>query len=150
MPQSLAKIHLHLIFSTKNREPTLRGEVRESLHRYVATVLENLGCHAVLVNSVDDHIHILFELARTVAVSAVVEDIKKSSSKWLKTQRGIDRGFAWQNGYGVFSVSISNVASVRRYIANQEAHHRKRSFQEEFRVFLDQHGVPYDERYLWD
>jgi putative transposase len=150
MPQSLSKIYLHLIFSTKNRAPTLRTEVRPSLHSYTAAVLENLACHAVLINSVADHIHILFELARTVAVSTVVEEVKKSSSKWLKTQPGIDRGFAWQAGYGVFSVSQPNVAAVRTYIANQEEHHRRRSFQDELRVMLKKHGITYDERYLWD
>ena len=150
MPQSLAKIHLHLVFSTKNRAPLLPDSLRDSLHGYMATVLANLGCHATLINSVEDHAHILFELARTVTVSQVVEDVKKSSSKWLKTQPGMDSGFAWQSGYGVFSVSVSNVPSVREYVANQRKHHRTRSFQEELRVLLEKHEIQYDERYVWD
>ena len=150
MPQSLAKIHLHLVFSTKNRAPLLPDSLRDSLHGYMATVLANLGCYANLINSVKDHAHILFELARTVTVSQVVEDVKKSSSKWLKTQPGMDGGFAWQNGYGVFSVSVSNVPSVREYVANQREHHRTRSFQEELRVLLEKHEIRYDERYVWD
>jgi REP element-mobilizing transposase RayT len=94
MPQSLAKIHLHLVFSTKNREPYLMDSVREPLHGYIATVLNHLGCHANLMNSVEDHLHLLFELSRTVTVGQVVEDVKKSSSKWIKTQSGIRSEFA--------------------------------------------------------
>lgn len=150
MPQSLARIYLHLIFSTKDRAPTITDEIRDPLHGYMATVLKNLGCHANLINSVEDHVHLLFELGRTVAVSKVVEDIKKSSSKWIKTQPGGVADFAWQNGYGVFSVSHSNFEAVRDYIANQREHHRKRTFQEELRTLLEKHGVDYDERYIWD
>lgn len=150
MPQSLAKIYLHLVFGTKNRAPMLTNPVRDPLHRYVAAVLDNLGCRAVLIGSVEDHVHLLFELARTVSVSDVVEEVKKSSSKWLKTQPGIGAGFAWQNGYGVFSVSVSNVSAVRDYVARQREHHQTRSFEDEFRLLLERHGVAYDERYMWD
>jgi len=150
MPQSLARIYLHLIFSTKGRAPTINDEIREPLHGYMATVLKNLGCHANLINSVEDHVHVLFELGRTVAVSKVVEDVKKSSSKWIKTQPSAVDDFAWQNGYGVFSVSHSNVQAVREYISSQREHHRKRTFQDELRALLEKHGVDYDERYIWD
>ena len=150
MPQSLARLHVHLIFSTKNRAPLLRDAVRDSLHRYMAVVLQNFGCPATLINSVEDHAHVLFELGRTVSVSATVEEIKKSSSKWIKTQGAEFAEFAWQNGYGAFAVSESNVAAVRDYIANQREHHRKKSFQEEYRAFLERHGVACDERYVWD
>ena len=146
MPQSLAKIHLLLVFSTKNRAPLLPDSLGDSLHGYLATVLANLGCHANLINSLNDRAHILFELARTVTVSQVVEEVEKSSSKWLKTQPGMDGGFAWQGGYGVFSVSVSSVPSVREYVANPGDHHRTRSFQEELRVLLEKHGIQYDER----
>ena len=95
MPQSLARLHIHLIFSTKNREPALHDAVRDSLHRYMATVVQNLGCPPVLINSVADHVHILFELGRTVAVSDAVEQVKKISSKWIKTQGAEFAGFAW-------------------------------------------------------
>jgi len=150
MSQSLAKIYLHLVFGTKNRAPVLGDTVRDALHRYTATVLQNLGCRVVLINSVEDHMHVLFELARTVPVSDVVENVKKSSSKWLKMQPGMEAGFAWQNGYGVFSVSASKLPTVRDYVANQREHHRARSFQSELRALLEKHGVEYDERYLWD
>lgn len=150
MPQSLARLHIHLIFSTKNRERIISDRVRDSLHAYMATVLQNLGCPPVLINSVEDHVHILFELARTVAVSSAVEDVKKASSKWIKTQGGEFAGFAWQAGYGAFAVSESNVPAVREYVANQQEHHRKKSFQEEYRAFLERHQIAFDERYVWD
>ena len=150
MPQSLASICLHLVFSTNGRAPILPEAVRDPLHRYVATVLGNLGCHALLVNSVEDHVHVLFELARTVAVSTIVEQAKKSSSKWLKTQPGIVGDFAWQSGYGVFSIGSSQVEAVRNYVAGQREHHRTRTFQEELRTLLEKQGVQFDERYVWD
>ncbi len=150
MSQSLAKIYLHLVFSTKNRQPILHDEVRNSLHRYLPSVLGNLGCHVVSINSVEDHVYILFELARTVAVSKVVEDAKKSSSKWLKTQSGVPEDFAWQSGYGVFSVSASNVPAVQDYVRSQGEHHRRHSFQDELRARMVKHGIEYEERYVWE
>ncbi len=150
MPQSLARLHIHLVFSTKNREPVITDPVRSSLHAYMATVLQNLGCAPVLINSVEDHAHLLFDLARTVAISQVVEDVKKSSSKWIKTQGAEFAAFAWQSGYGAFAVSESNVESVRQYIANQREHHQKKTFLDEYRAFLKRHNVAFDERYVWD
>jgi REP-associated tyrosine transposase len=150
MPQSLARLHIHLVFSTKNRERILYETVRESLHAYMATVLQNYSCPAVLINSVDDHAHILFELSRTVSVSQAVEEVKKTSSKWIKTQGAEFSQFAWQAGYGAFAVSESNVDAVRGYIAKQQEHHRKKSFQDEYRQFLQRHGIDFDEKYVWD
>jgi putative transposase len=150
MPQSLARLHIHLIFSTKNRERLISGDVRDSLHAYMATVLQNRGCSPVLINSVEDHVHILFDLARTVTVSSTVEEVKKASSKWIKTQGAAFASFAWQAGYGAFAVSESNIPAVRDYIAGQQEHHRKKSFQDEYRAFLVRHGVDFDERYVWD
>jgi len=150
MPQSLARLHIHLVFSTKNREPWITPGIHEALHAYMATVLQNLGCAPVLINSVEDHVHLLFDLSRSVSISRVVEDVKKSSSKWIKTTGSVFNRFAWQAGYGAFAVSKSNVETVRIYIANQREHHRKKTFQEEFRQFLDRHHIAYDERYVWD
>jgi len=150
MPQSLSRLHIHLIFSTKYREPLINDPVRNDLHAYMASVLKNLGCVPGLINSVEDHVHILLELARTVSVSQTVEEVKKSSSKWIKTQGNEFAGFAWQAGYGAFAVSESNVPSVREYVAEQREHHQCKSFQEEYRAFLERHGVPFDERYVWD
>jgi putative transposase len=150
MPQSLARLCIHLVFSTKDRVPILTDDIRPPLHAYMATVLKNVGSPALLINSVEDHVHILFDLGRTVTVAKAVEDVKKSSSKWIKTQGDAFAGFAWQAGYGAFSVSESNVEAVRQYIANQKEHHSKKSFQDEYRAFLTKHKVTYDERYIWD
>ncbi len=116
----------------------------------MATVLVNLNSPAVLINSVADHVHVLFKMGRTVTVAQVVEDLKKSSSKWIKTQGENLAAFAWQAGYGGFSVSESNVPKVANYIRSQEERHRVKSFQEEYRDFLKKHNIQYDERYVWD
>ena len=150
MPQSLAKLHIHLIFSTKNRQRLLSDDIRPEFHAYSATVLANLNCPATIINSVEDHVHILFDLNRTVAVAKAVEDIKKSSSKWLKTRTPELSEFSWQAGYGAFSVSESQVLTVRRYIENQAEHHRTQTFQEEYIAFLEKHGIEHDTQYLWD
>ena len=150
MPQSLARLCVHLVFSTKHREPCLHDRVRPDLHAYMATVLKNLGCPVLIINSIHDHVHVLIDLGRTVSVSAAVEEVKKSSSKWIKTQGDGFAAFAWQAGYGAFAVSESNVAAVRQYIATQEEHHRKISFQDEYRAFLTKHNIAFDERYVWD
>ncbi len=150
MPQSLARVPIHLVYSTKGRQSWITDEVRGALHRYQAVVLGNLGCPAVIVNSVEDHVHALFELSRTVSIAEAVEEVKKSSSKWIKTQGTELEGFAWQTGYSAFAVSPSNVDRVRRYIENQREHHRKTSFQDEYRALLIRHGVEFDERYVWD
>lgn len=148
MPQSLANVHVHLIFSTKGRERWIKDDVRGALHRYMARVLQKLDCHVTLINSVEDHVHLLFDLGRKVAVSEAVEQVKTSSSKWMKTQGSA--GFAWQAGYGAFGVSESNIEAVREYIASQHEHHRQKTFQEEYRAFLERHRVVFDERYVWD
>lgn len=150
MPQSLARLHAHLIFSTKSRQRILQGFDRDALHKYMASVLNQLGCPVALINSVEDHVHILFELSRTVAVSEAVEEVKRSSSKWIKTKGLKFKGFSWQIGYSIFAVSASKVQAVRDYISNQEEHHRRHSFQEEYRLFLERHQVDFDERYVWD
>lgn len=147
---SLANLYIHLIFSTKERAPFLTGAVRPDLHAYLATVLANLNSPAVLINSVADHVHLLFNMSRTVTLAQAVEDVKKSSSKWIKTQDPALAAFAWQAGYGAFSVSESNVPKVANYIRNQEEHHRVKTFQEEYREFLTRHQIQFAERYVWD
>ena len=149
MPQSLANILIHLIFSTNERYPFLTPDIRPELHAYAATVLKGLDSPAIVINSVDDHVHALMRLSKNHALCDVVQEIKTSTSKWVKTKGGNRAKFAWQNGYGAFSVSSSQVGSVHRYIAEQEMHHKKLTFQEEFRRFLTRHGVECDERYVW-
>ena len=150
MAQSLARLHVHIVFSTRERQALLHERVRGALHAYLAKVLQNLGCRPVLINSVEDHVHLLVDLARTVSVSEALEEIKKWSSKWIKTQGAEFAGFAWQGGYGAFAVSESKLEAVRAYIANQREHHRSEAFQDEYRTLLGEEGVAYDEQYLWD
>jgi putative transposase len=150
MPQSLAKLLVHPIYSTKNREPVLRDDVRDELHRYSAGILKELESPAILINSVEDHVHIFYAHSKNYSPNKIVEEVKKGSSKWIKTKGQAYAGFHWQNGYGVFSVSQSGVEEVVKYIEGQKEHHRRRTFQEEYREFLKRYQVPYDERYVWD
>lgn len=150
MPQSLAHVVVHIIFSTKGRMPLIDPAMRRELHAYVVGILARLGCPSILVNGAPDHLHILCLLSRTLPLAKVVEEIKKGSSKWMRTRAPALRNFHWQNGYGAFSVSQSGVAKVRAYIAGQEEHHRHVSFEDEYRAFLRRHAVDFDERYVWD
>ena len=150
MPESLAFILLHVIFSTKNREPVLNPSVRPDLYAYLATVVRNAGCECYRVGGVADHVHLAIRLSRTVTMSNLIEELKTSSSRWLKTQSPELAGFAWQRGYGTFSVGPSDLDALTQYIDSQEEHHRTRTFQEEYRAFLKKYGVEYDERYVWD
>ena len=127
----------------------IRKEVLPDLHGYIVGILKNLECPSIQTGGVEDHVHVLFCLNRTVTQAQVVEEVKKASSKWMKDKSGCE-GFAWQAGYGAFSVSESNVETVKAYIQNQEEHHRKVTFQDEYRKFLEKHQVEWDERYVWD
>ena len=150
MPQSLSKVIIHVIFSTKDREPWLEHDVRPSMHAYVATICRDLNAEAFLVGGVADHVHIVTTLPRTLSQAGMVETVKKTSSKWIKEQNPKSRGFYWQRGYGAFSVSPSQLGAVLKYVESQEEHHRTHSFQEEYRDFLCRYGVEFDERYVWD
>ena len=150
MAQSLANIAIHLVFSTKNRQAFIKQGLQPELNRYFAGILKNLECPAIEIGSCEDHVHILFNLSRVLPLSKVVEKLKTSSSKWIKTQSPLLESFAWQNGYGAFSVSQSNVENVRDYIANQRRHHQKMTFKEELIKFLEKHDLAYDENYLWE
>lgn len=150
MPQSLSQLYVHLAFSTKHREPLLLAPLRAQMHSYLATVLTNSGSPAIKVGGTSDHVHALFRLAKNTSLAEIVEEIKTSSSKWIKTKGRAMASFHWQSGYGGFSVSPADVEKVAEYIAQQETHHRAVSFQEEYRKLLESHGIEYDERYVWD
>ena len=150
MPQSLAKVYIHLIFSTRNREPLLRDQARADLHEYMGGTLRDLDSSALEINSEPDHCHVLFLLSRTHTLSDVVGQLKRGSSAWLKTQGSIYSAFHWQNGYGAFSVSQSGVDEVREYIRRQHEHHQRVTFQDEFRAFLRRYQIAFDERYVWN
>ncbi len=151
MPQSLATVHIHLVFSTKGRIPFLRDSgLRGEMHAYLGGVSGNLDCPPTIVGGPEDHVHVLGHLSRTVSLADWAKEIKRVSSGWIKEREPKLRDFAWQAGYGAFAVSVSNLDRVRTYIAEQEKHHRKLSFQDEYRAFLRKHGVDWDERYVWD
>lgn len=148
MPQSLSKVYLHIVFSTKKRVPVLDKKIRPVLFAYLAGVIKKKGGHAVIINGVEDHIHILTTLPRTITIADFVKEIKRTSSKWLKTQGASFHSFCWQAGYGVFSVSYNAFENVKAYIEKQEEHHQKKSFKEEFLDLLEKYDVDFDERYL--
>ena len=150
MPQSLSLIIVHVIFSVKERQPFFTPDLRQAAHAYLATVARNFGCDCYRVGGMADHVHLAIRLARTVTVAQLIEELKTTSSKWIKTQPTGHKTFAWQRGYGCFSIGPRDLDALCDYIDRQEAHHRRRTFQEELRMFLDRYGVDYDEAYVWD
>ncbi|NJO56336.1 MAG: IS200/IS605 family transposase [Rhodospirillales bacterium] len=150
MPQSLSFLLIHIVFSTKDRAAVLDATLRPALHAYLATVARNADCECFRVGGIEDHVHLAIRLPRTLTVSKLVQDLKTASSKWLKTQSPALAGFAWQRGYGAFSVGPTDLEALQRYIETQDEHHRTRTFQDEYRAFLRKYGVEFDERYVWD
>ena len=150
MPQSLSSILIHLIFSTKRREPFITPEIEKELHPYMAKIFRALKSPALAIDGTRDHIHSLFALGRVITIANLVEEVKTENSKWIKTKGPEFRNFHWQSGYGAFSIGQSQAASVRHYIQSQKEHHRRVTFQDEFRKFLKRYEIEYDERYVWD
>ncbi len=148
MPQSLANVLVHIVFSTSGRTPNLTREVREALYPYIGGVLRNIDCSLLQVGGFEDHVHLLIRLPRTMTLAQVVEKTRTSTSKWLKA-KGLT-AFAWQSGYGAFSVGTGEADRTIRYIQGQEEHHRTVSYQEELRVLMLEAGLEIDERYVWD
>ena len=150
MGQSLVQIYVHVVFSTKGRAPFLKSDdQRERLHAYLSGVCKNQSCPAIIVGGVEDHVHLLCRLGKTVDIATLIRELKKDSSEWVKKELDIPK-FYWQTGYGTFSVSPSHVDALKNYIASQIEHHRKESFQDEFRRLCKKYGVEIDERYVWD
>jgi len=150
VPQSLAKVYLHAVFSTKNREPLFADLWRDELFQVLGGSANNLGCQSLIVGGMADHVHLLFQLSRTMTVAEAVGKIKSTSSLWINQTRALPTPFHWQAGYAAFSVSQSNVDAVREYIRRQPEHHAKQSFQDELRAWLRQYQIDWDERYVWD
>lgn len=148
MPQSLAKVYTHIVFTTRHGQCFITDEVRAELHSYIIGTISAMGMFTCEVYANPDHVHILTTLSRTIIVADTVSKIKTSSSKWLKT-KGIS-GFDWQDGYGIFSVSASGVDAVSRYIRNQTKHHVNTGYKDELRLFFRKYKIEYDERYVWD
>ena len=150
MPQSLAKVYIHAIFSTKNREPILADDWRDELFKVLGGAANNLGCQSMIVGGVADHVHMLFQLGRTISIAEAMSKIKSTTSLWVNQTRGLPAAFHWQAGYAAFSVSQSNIEAVREYILRQAEHHAKQSFQDEVREWLRRYEIEWDERYIWD
>jgi REP element-mobilizing transposase RayT len=151
MPQSLAKVLIHGVFSTKDREPYLsEPRLRQEMHCILEGILGKLSCQPIVVGGVEDHVHLLFALSRTMEIAEDMKELKRQSSLWVKDRDAGMAGFAWQSGYGVFSIGFSQIPAVRTYILDQENHHRKISFQDEYRSLLQKYEIEFDERYVWD
>jgi len=150
MPQSLSAVYIHLVFSTKHRQPFLRDRhLREDLHSFLGGTSKTLECPTLLVGGIEDHVHLLARFGRTITQADWVKELKRVSNLWLRDE-GRLADFEWQAGYADFSVSQSNLEQVQRYIANQEKHHLKLSFQDEVRALLTRHKIEWDERSIWD
>ena len=151
MPQSLSAVYLHLVFSTKERRAFLRDKpLGDSVHAYLGGISKQLDCPPIRVGGVEDHVHVLARLSRTITQAEWVKELKRVSNLWLKEQGRDFADFQWQGGYACFSVSQSNLTQVAEYIARQEEHHRKVTFQDELRALFRKHGIEFDERYVWD
>ena len=150
MPQSLAQIYIHIIFSTKEHRCFIDTAIETELFAYIADTIKRCDGLPFLINGTPDHIHILSSLPRTMSLSKYIEEIKRNSSRWIKTKGSGYQKFAWQNGYGAFSVSSSRKDTVTRYIAEQKDHHKNITFKEEFIAFLKKYDIKYNEIYLWD
>ncbi len=150
MPQSFASLHVHIVFSTKRRERTLRSDLFPRLLPIMGGILRDLSCSLISGGGTEDHIHLLASLSRTIAIADAVKHVKSNSSNWIHNEVPNFREFEWQAGYGAFAVSYSHLASVKAYIANQEEHHRTMSFQDEPRELMTRHEIEWDERYIWD
>lgn len=150
MPQSLSNILLHIVFSTKNRINLIQPKIEKDLHAYMATIFHNESCPVLVINGTSNHIHALCRLERTVTVSHLLEMVKKGSSKWIKTQGSEFSDFAWQAGYGAFSIGASNIEALKHYIQNQKQHHQNLSFDDEYRTLLKKYNIEFDENYVWE
>lgn len=149
MPQSFASLHCHIVFSAKHRRPHIAADVQPRLFEYIGGTMRNHESRLVAAGEMPDHVHLLVSLGRTLAVADAVRVIKSNSSRWAKEELGL-RDFQWQDGYGAFAASYSQIEQVRSYLANQQQHHRRLSFEEEFLEFLRRHDLQWDDRYIWD
>ena len=150
MGQSLVKNYIHITFSTKHRAELIHPPVQDELYRYIGGICKEMECPPIKIGGYTDHIHILCMLSKKIALMKLLEEVKSHSSKWMKTKGSDLKNFYWQNGYGAFSVNPSDLDRVIAYIENQEVHHRKKTFQDEYKTFLKKYKMEYDERYIWD
>ena len=149
MAQTLVSLMVHVIFSTRNREPFITPEIEPELFAYIGGILKNHESRLLDAGGTADHLHLLISQSKNLSLSSLMKDVKKDSSSWIKTKGRLFRNFHWQDGYGAFSIGKSDIPELKKYIERQKEHHRKRTFQEELIAFLDEYGIAYDERYLW-
>ncbi len=150
MSQSLSKVYVHIVFSTKHRANHLDDKIEGKMHEYLGGICKGLECYPIRIGGYQDHVHILCLLSRKIAPMKLVEELKKQSSKWIKKMADLYSDFYWQDGYGIFSINPTETDKVIEYIEKQHEHHKKKNFQDEFRSFLKKYEVDYDERYVWD
>jgi putative transposase len=150
MAQTLVSLYVHLIFSTKNREDIILVETEAELWAYIGGILNNNNSKLISANGISNHVHLLISLSKNLSLSKLVGDIKRDSSKWIKTKSENYQKFQWQDGYGAFSVGYTQIEDVKNYISKQKAHHSNKKFEDEFRYFLKKYHVEFDERYIWD
>jgi len=149
MPQSFASLHCHIVFSTKHRRPQIAPDLQPRLFEYIGGILRNHSSRLIAAGGMPDHVHLLASLGRTLAVADAVRVVKSNSSGWLHDELALP-DFQWQSGYGAFAVSYSQLDQVKSYLASQEQHHRRVTFQDEFLELLRRHALEWDERYVWD
>jgi REP element-mobilizing transposase RayT len=149
MPQSLCKIYLHIIFHKKSSSPKIEETHLERLHSYIGELINSTGCQTIQVGGTEDHVHAVCLLSRNENVAHLLEEMKRNSSRWLKTLSPQYKDFSWQGGYAAFSVSESVIEKTVEYVKNQKEHHRKQTFQEEYKMFLQLYHIEYDEKYLF-
>ena len=149
MAQSLSKLYVHIIFHVKSTAKQIRKEDQSELYAYMASIIKINESIPIIINGVGNHVHILCIMSKNIALAKLVEEIKKNSSRWIKTKSNYYQKFAWQGGYTGLSVSQSVINKTIKYIQNQEEHHKKRSYQDEVKLFLDEYGIDYNEDYLW-
>jgi putative transposase len=149
MGQSLSKLYVHLVFHTKNSLIQIRKEDKNDLYAYIGSIIKDNDSIPILINGTEDHVHVLFVMSKNIALAKITEEIKRHSSRWIKTRNPNYKQFGWQGGYSGFSVSQSLHEKTKEYIKNQEEHHKKMTFKQELIAFLKEYGVEYDERYLF-
>jgi REP element-mobilizing transposase RayT len=149
MGSTLSNLLYHIVFSTKNRQSNIVAGIGSELHRYIGGIVKGEGAILLEIGGIADHVHLVLKLKPVHSLSEIMRKVKGNSSKWVNEQNRLHKKFSWQDGYGAFSVSESQVNNVLQYVRNQEKHHRTISFKDEFIMLLQRHGVEYDEQYLW-
>jgi len=150
MSQSLTQLYVHIVFSTKHREHFITPEIQPELFNYMGGILNNIECTPIQIGGITDHVHILCSLSKKITTIKLLEELKRSTSKWVKTKGEAYSKFYWQDGYGAFSVGYTQIQDVIQYVKKQKEHHLKITFQDEYRSFLNKYQIPYDKRYIWD